>query len=201
MTARMSAEEIERGLVAQGVPREKARAVALRAPVDGNPLAKPPAGAIDARGLRTRAIATGPGVHATATLGPAEWPIRAMRWLNGFRCTIRSAPRTKKNSTTLGIRQSPAYRAYCDLIVNGFEPLLTQLELPLADRPYNLAATFYVDRWGERADLIGLLQGLADALENAGVVSDDRWFRALDKSRVIAGEAEPRVELLITELD
>ena len=185
----MTAQEIERGLVAQGVPREKARTVAAsRARVDGNPLANKPAGVIDAR------------ASATVALGPAEWPIRAARWLNGFRCTIRTAPRTKKNSTTLGIRQSPAYRAYRDLIINGFAPLLASLELPLPDRPYNLAATFYVDRWGERADLIGLLQGLADALENAGVVSDDRWFRSFDGSRAIAGDPSPRVELLITEL-
>ena len=134
--------------------------------------------------LVERPIATGPGFSATATLGPAEWPIRAARWLNGFRCVIRTAPRTKKNHTTLGIRQSPAYRAYRDLIIAGFAPLLAELELPLPDRPYNLAATFYVDRWGERADLIGLLQGLADALENAGVVSDDRWFRAFDGARI-----------------
>lgn len=151
--------------------------------------------------LVERPIATGPGCSATATLGPAEWPIRAARWLNGFRCTIRTAPRTKKNSTTLGIRQSPAYRAYRDAIINGFAPLLAQLELPLPDRPYTLAATFYVDRWGERADLIGLLQGLADALENAGVVSDDHWFRSFDGSRAIAGDPSPRVELLITELE
>jgi len=146
-------------------------------------------------------IAAGPGITATATLGPAEWPIRAARWLNGFRCTVRTAPRTKKNSTTLGIRQSPAYRAYRDTIVNGFAPLLAQLELPLPDRPYTLAAMFYVDRWGERADLVGLLQGLADALENAGVVRDDKWFRAFDGSRVVTGDPAPRVELMITDLD
>lgn len=197
----MTEDEIERGLVAQGVPREKARLVAGRALVDGNPLAKPPAGVIDARGLRTRTIAAGSGVHATATLGPAEWPIRAARWLNGFRCTIAAAPRTKKNHTTLGIRQSPAYRQYRDIIVNGFVPLALGLDLPLEDRPYNLAATFYVDRFGERADLIGLIQGLADALQNAGVVSDDRLFLSLDGCRVIAGDPAPRVDVLITELE
>ncbi len=38
--------EIERALVAQGVPLEKARLTALRAPIDGNPLAQKPAGVI-----------------------------------------------------------------------------------------------------------------------------------------------------------
>lgn len=45
----MTAEEIERSLIAQGVPRDKARATALRAPLDGNPLAKAPEGVIEMR--------------------------------------------------------------------------------------------------------------------------------------------------------
>lgn len=113
------------------------------------------------------------------------------------RITIKGPPRTKKNSTTLGIRQSPAYRKFCadvKLQLREFRP-------PLADKPYNLAAQFYVDDYGRLADLIGLLQGLADALEAAKVVSNDKVFLGFDHSRKHTDDRKnPRVEIHITEL-
>lgn len=134
-------------------------------------------------------------------IGPVDSPVRAIRWIDGLQCTISGPPRTKKNSKEHYTRQSKGYRVYRDSVVNGFLPLLAGLELPLVDRDYNLRATFYVDTKGEQADLVGLIQGLADALENAGVVSNDRWFRGFDRSRMIAGDKAPRVELLISPLD
>lgn len=134
-------------------------------------------------------------------IGPIEHPVRAIRWIDGLQAKIAGPPRTKKNSKEHYTRQSQGYRVYRDRVVNGFLPLLAGLELPLADRDYNLRATFYVDTKGEQADLVGLIQGLADALENAGVVSNDRWFRGFDRSRMIAGDKAPRVELLISPLD
>jgi Holliday junction resolvase RusA-like endonuclease len=147
---------------------------------------------MSARGLETPVV--------TKVIGPVETSVRAIRWIDGMRATIAAAPRTKKNSKRHYALQSAAYVVYRDRIINGFLPLLAGLELPLPDRDYNLRATFFVDRKGEQADLVGLLQGLADALENAGVVSNDRWFRAFDGSRMIAGDPAPRVELEIRPL-
>lgn len=184
--AGLSPDAIERQLVAAGVPRDKARASSLEF--------RP---AIVKPGEATSPI-------SNIVVGPLDSPIRAVRWLDGMRCTIAAPPRTKKNGGAggfMGIKQRPAYRRYRDTIVNGFEPLLDGCRLPLELREYTLRATFYVDKAGERADLVGLLQGLADALENAKVVSDDWWFRSFDGSRVVAGDPRPRVELLIAPLD
>lgn len=112
-----------------------------------------------------------------------------------------AAPRTKKNGgrgSYAGIRQKAAYRFYRDCIVAQVEPMRTHFGLPLPEREYNCRATFYVDTPGERADFNGLNQGLHDALENAGVVTDDWQFRTCDGTRIVFGDDQPRVEVHIT---
>ena len=114
---------------------------------------------------------------------------------------LATAPRTKKGHTTLGIVQSAAYRRYRDDIVDAIAPVAFVYGKPLLpDRHYNCAAVFYVDKRGERADYNGLNQGLHDALENAGVVSDDWYFRTCDGTRIVFGDELPRVEVTITPI-
>lgn len=186
MSRRMSPAEIERGLVAQGVPRKNAKRAADRALIDGNPLAVEPPGVILPS---PRVTIREPTITATRGLD-----------IHGhhFCCTIPFPPRTKKNhGRAFGIKQSAAYVRYKNAIVTGFLPLITAFDLPLPDHAYNLEAIFYVDARGKSADLIGLLQGLADALENAGVVSNDWWFRSFDRSRVVTDDPSPRVDVMI----
>jgi hypothetical protein len=128
------------------------------------------------------------------------------RFGDQLRLVLNGPPRTKKNGTTLGIRQRPAYRRYRDAIVAALEPLRLSYGSPILPgnrregNRYNLAAVFYVDRKGEAADLCGLLQGLSDALENADVVENDWVFRTFDGTRVVFGDSRPRVELTISPL-
>lgn len=111
---------------------------------------------------------------------------------------IVGAPRTKKNSKAHYTRQSPGYRHWRNGVIAALKNKPT---FPLADQPYNLEAHFYVDQKGVPADLLGLLQGFADALENAGVVTDDKWFEAVDRSRKhTTDQAHPRAEFIITPL-
>lgn len=110
---------------------------------------------------------------------------------------IHGCPRTKKNHKQSHWEESPGYVHWRNGVVQA---LTHKRQLP--DRPYNLEVRFYVDRSGEQADLVGLLQGFADALENAGTVSNDQWFRGFDGSRKIHGQAEnPRVEFRISPLN
>lgn len=112
------------------------------------------------------------------------------------------APRTKKNHKTHYAAQSPAYRAFRAQVRGHFDAgVRAALGLPLPDGQYNIAATYYVDRRGERADRPGLDQGLFDALEDAGVIGDDWQFRTTDGTRIVPGDAHPRVELTITPID
>lgn len=127
-----------------------------------------------------------------------EWALLAG---GGARIELEVAPRTKKNGRKggfAGIKQGPAYRRYRDAIVNAFAELRATKQIPLAERPYNIAVRYYVDRHGERADKCGLDQGLYDALENAGVVTNDWQFRTDDGTRIVFGDPRPRVEIEIT---
>jgi hypothetical protein len=66
---------------------------------------------------------------------------------------------------------------------------------PLPDRPYRCSAIFYRD--ADRGDMIGFAQGLADFLEQRKVISNDKWIRSWDGSRLDVDRARPRVELTI----
>jgi Holliday junction resolvase RusA-like endonuclease len=127
--------------------------------------------------------------------------LEATRRFDVLELVLRFAPRTKKNGTTLGIKQSKAYRRYEQQIVNAIAPAKAVLGLPLPDRAYRIAVSYYVDRAGKRADRPGLDQGLFDALENAGVVSNDWWFRNTDGTQIVFDDPTPRVEIRISPID
>jgi Holliday junction resolvase RusA-like endonuclease len=52
-----------------------------------------------------------------------------------------------------------------------------------------------------RGDLIGYLQAIADAMENIGILSNDKWVMGWDGSRLALDRDRPRVEIQITPLD
>lgn len=132
---------------------------------------------------------------ARMKLEPAKVEASEHEW----RITLYGPPRTKKNHTTLGIRPHAAYRKWCADVVDQIGE--SDFVGPIPDARYNLAAKFFVDRYGKNADLIGLIQGVADALRAAKVVSDDKLFKGLDGCRrVDKYEGEPRCEITIKPL-
>lgn len=66
-------------------------------------------------------------------------------------------------------------------------------------QPLNCTAIFYRD--ANRGDAVGYYQGLADALESAGVLSDDKWIVQWDGSRLGKDAERPRIEVTLTALD
>lgn len=119
----------------------------------------------------------------------------------GLSLTLLFPPRTKKNHGRGVAKQSTPFVRFRWLVLDGLAPIVARLGLPLPDGEFNLAAVYFVDRPGERADLVGLHQALCDVLENAGVVRNDWQFRTLDGSRVVVGDPAPRVELTITPIE
>lgn len=114
---------------------------------------------------------------------------------------LLGAPRTKKNSTTSGQPARP-FRDYKKLVLEQ----LKRADLPqLAPIPYNLSVQYYVDRPGERGDLVGFLQATQDLLQNANIIEDDKWFRGLDGCRVHTidepGFLSPRAVITISPLN
>lgn len=118
----------------------------------------------------------------------------------GYRLTIRGAPRTKKNSLRRlkvdGQVKSIPSAAWCA----WRDAALPQIPAGmLPDQPYNCRALFYRDR--ACGDATGYHQGLADVLEEAGVLSNDRLIEAWDGSRLLKDAGDPRVEIVLTPLE
>jgi hypothetical protein len=109
---------------------------------------------------------------------------------------VHGAPRTKKNHKQSIAKESVAYCRYRDGIIEGLLGKCAFPEIPLC-----LEAHFFVDVLGRQADLVGLLQGFCDALENAAVVPDDWWIQAFDGSRIHTDQPEhARVEFRLSPL-
>jgi hypothetical protein len=109
---------------------------------------------------------------------------------------VHGAPRTKKNHKQSYAKESAAYCRFRDGVIEGFLGKVAFPEIPLL-----LEAHFYVDAPGRQADLVGLLQGFCDALENAAVVPNDWWIQAFDGSRVHKDQPErARVEFKLSPL-
>ena len=63
-------------------------------------------------------------------------------------------------------------------------------------QPLNCCAIFYREK--DLGDAVGYYQGLADALEAAGVVTDDKWIVQWDGSRLRKDKQRPRIEVTLT---
>lgn len=62
--------------------------------------------------------------------------------------------------------------------------------------PVNCAALIY--REALTGDAVGYYQALADALEEAGIVENDRLIVSWDGSRLLKDAANPRIEVTLT---
>ena len=72
-----------------------------------------------------------------------------------------------------------------------------RLDAPI-DTPVSVAAVFFRDR--SVGDLVSYMQALADALEKASVITNDRLIVSWDGSRLAKDAQRPRVELVIVSL-
>lgn len=130
---------------------------------------------------------------------PAEVPVYE-RVGDTLRLTVLAIPRTKKNHGRGVAKQSMAYVRFRQQMLDALAPVVLLLHLPLPERAYNIAATYYVDKPGERADRPGLDQALFDVLQDARVVTNDWQFRRTDGTRIVCGDERPRVEVVITPI-
>lgn len=122
---------------------------------------------------------------------PVAWRRGDVLWL-----LIPATARPKKNSTHLGIGKSPAYTRFKHAVIGAVAPFARELRLPLPPIDYNCAAHFYRER--DDADTDNLISGLADALQDAGVIADDYHLRTWDGTDRFLDVARPRVELTLT---
>jgi len=123
--------------------------------------------------------------------------------LDSLMLTLYGAPRTKKTSNQLQkfggrlkVVPSAAWMEWRDKVKasGDVEPWMR-----LKDQPCNCTALFYRD--ANRGDAVGLYQGLADVLEEVGVVSNDRWIVSWDGSRMLLDRVNPRVIVTLTKVE
>lgn len=124
--------------------------------------------------------------------------------------TITGAPRTKKNSgqmvpatskagkSFVRIVPSEAYRAWHKQAKPQLQIFKLKGRIPAIDVPVNVCAIFYRD--AETGDAVGYYQGLADALQEAEILTDDKWIVQWDGSRLKKDARCPRIEVTITPL-
>lgn len=147
------------------------------------------------RGTRARRGAD-PLLRQWALAARAAAP-RIVLPLEGLRLVVPGAPRTKKNHGSVIVQQGRPKHIPSDPWMRWRDGAMERMRVPgmLPDRPYNVAALFYRD--SDTGDAVGYYQGLADLLQEAGVVSDDKWLVSWDGSRLRKDAAQPRVELVI----
>jgi len=123
-----------------------------------------------------------------------------------FHMTIFGAPRTKKNSQRLvkvkgrwlPLPSKPYARWLKAAIPQARVQWFPICHEPLR-RPCAIVATFYRAR--RTGDLNNFFAALADMLQEAGVVEDDKFITCWDGSKLDADPKRPRIELLITPLE
>ena len=121
-----------------------------------------------------------------------------------FEFTLNCAPTTKKNSGQIvmvgkfpRIFPSKKYREFNLAAQRELVLIRRRLESPI-DVPVNCAALFY--RQTNIGDLVGYLQAIADTMEEAGIVTNDRLVTQWDGSRLLKDQHRPRIEVTLTTL-
>lgn len=119
--------------------------------------------------------------------------------------TVLGAPRTKKNSQRIArakdgrpfIIQSKSACGWAKDAVRDLKAASHLPGLPF-DAPVNLCARIYRDR--AVGDLLNYLAAVSDALETAGIVTNDKWILGLNGCELLVDRQRPRVEIELTHL-
>ena len=129
-------------------------------------------------------------------------------WVDGGRpvfLTIPGAPRTKKTSNKIWkvgnrkvVMPSEAWMAWRDDVVAHIAEHVPGVRTMRLAVPLNCRALFYRD--ANRGDAVGYYQGLADVLEEIGLLADDEHIVSWDGSRLLLDRVNPRVEVTLTPL-
>jgi Holliday junction resolvase RusA-like endonuclease len=190
-----SLEQVIKGLMELGTSRENAERLAMRSVGGRRTKVDPPKVKLVAANLTIERNGQVDVQRSAYHVSIGDPPF-AVRNGDRLELTLLFPPRSKKNHTEHYAQQSLGYRKFRNAVVKHLKSLKADLGLPLPEQRYNCAARFYTDN--DRSDTVGLMQGLADALENAGVIANDRLIVTWDGSDQTLDKANARVELTLT---
>jgi Holliday junction resolvase RusA-like endonuclease len=110
--------------------------------------------------------------------------------VRGRHVVLPSKANASWTSAAVPQMQAAAQRHARRLRLSSAFPLVTRV---------NVRALFYRD--ANRGDAVGYYQALADALEAAGVVENDRLCVSWDGSRLLVDRERPRVEVTLEPVE
>jgi hypothetical protein len=121
-----------------------------------------------------------------------------------MKLVILGAPRTKKNHGRRIKRGRRIFHVPSQACTDWTDAAVLQLRLALRNwskppfmngETVNVRALIYRD--ANRGDAVGYYQAIADALQAAGVVQDDKLCVSWDGSRLLKDAKNPRVEITL----
>lgn len=119
-----------------------------------------------------------------------------------WRFTILGRPSTKKNSGRIWRNRATGAPMFMPSAASkrweavAAYQLMDQWRRAALAVPVSVAATVYRER--AVGDLVNYLQAIADALQVAKVITDDKWIVSWDGSRLAKDAQRPRVEIEMT---
>lgn len=123
-----------------------------------------------------------------------------------YKTTVKGKPITKKNSMRIVSNRktgkpfpipSKAYEAYKRVFLMQVKRIKEAI-----DKPVNVQAVYYMPT-RHRVDITNLMSATHDLLVDANVLVDDdsKIVKSVDGSRVLYDKENPRVEIVITEVE
>jgi Holliday junction resolvase RusA-like endonuclease len=118
---------------------------------------------------------------------------------------VDGAPRTKKNHSRIVTNRKTgkpfliSSKSAKGWETTAVEQLSRQWPNPPLECPVHVNAQVHRER--RTGDLVNYMQAIADALEKAGVIANDRLIMSWDKSRLRHNKEMPHVELTIKPMD
>lgn len=123
-----------------------------------------------------------------------------------FKATVFGRPIVKKNTQRVVRKGGHTFVIYNQRYVEWRKSAILQLKHQLNEiqpisfkEPVNLSLKFYFENKQGQADLSNLVEGIADVLEELGVIENDKLVCSLNGTSKHFGE-EARVEIEITPL-
>jgi Holliday junction resolvase RusA-like endonuclease len=116
-----------------------------------------------------------------------------------FFAVVAVAPRTKKNHGRRLRRGKYTFNLPSEAFEAFEEAFLEKFTMPegahMIDFPVNARVIFFRDAL--RGDAVGYYQAIADVLQKARVVEDDKWIVSWDGSRLELDRKNPRLEIVL----
>ena len=128
--------------------------------------------------------------------------IRISEWAPLIEFTLLGAPRTKKNSGRIITRGKPrilpslAYEEWNAAAQQQFMGIRSKcgVQLPITE-DVNVSALFY--RHANVGDAVGFMQAIADSMQEAGIVLDDKQVVSWDGTRLLKDASNPRIVVTV----